>query len=191
MKKNTKIIIIAVLVVAIVATAGLIFFTQKDKSNDWLYWNVKYEDLINTEEYDNQAVLYLQEIHNTPYYTNDAIAKAGKSAYSFMLLSQMEKEELSALTAYTDSLSLEQLDFLALQIENAIGLSLDVIKGDKNATALFESIDIDEKDYKDVSEENLTDLYKFLYEIFDEKGVKHEWKLFDSSDEYSFEEFFK
>lgn len=191
MKKNTKIIVIAVLVVAVIATAGIALLKGRNTNDEWLYFRADFDELTCTKEFDNEAILYLQEIHNAPFFTFDAPTRRGVAAYSYMLLSQMEKEELSAIKEYTDALTVDQLDLLALQVEESMALLRDMLAGEESATKLFKSANPDEEVCKNATEEDFTELYKYLYEIFDERGVKHEWKLFGTSEEYNMNDVLK
>lgn len=151
------------------------------KHGDSLYDGASVFDCLFYEESEDLAVRRLQVVHNVEYGTAGFTLKHAGGTNAFILLSQMSEKELAAIPPYLDKMNPRQLDYLAWRIDETMDQAISLVNGEDFTVSIFEEIGVDTKEYKDLTKDSFVPFYLYIYKLLEERGVTHEWKLYDMS----------
>ena len=148
-----------------------------DKSS--VYHGLTYLDLWDNNTHEDEVVSLLSGIVKIYYGTAGCSLQMMARGADLAYIAEKSEKEWSGISAYLDTLTAAQLDYLSFRLFETYDYALSAVRGDWSITDELERMGVPSDTYSSCSERQLIKFMGYMLELFDEKGVEYEWETYD------------
>lgn len=158
--------------------------SRKEIDKNSIYYNASQEDFRITYEGDDEVLSLVDRFCTVNYLGMGTTYRAISYVLSFMTLAQMPESSWQTIPEFLDTLTDVQLDYMSYCVFNCFNTSQLIIERDTLTMEYVLGVTEDADIYAQCTDMQAFRLAQFMFNQFDERGVRYDWTVYDT--EYLF-----